>query len=671
MKNATTLILFLSISISIWADNKIDSLESLLQKDASIEQQLDLHFQLIEALKIKGEKADSLISQTISMAKANNLIYEEAYAMYYRARAANKKRNFDDDVLKDYLFADSVAHSDDEYIEFAVKVGRQTALHYFYKRDFKKAIEKMESTLNFAKQNQLSKNYSSLTINLGMFQGLDFQYFKAMDNFSQALEYPNTRKANVYWNLADLNSRLDDWDAVIHFADLSIEIAKKENQNTTEYMSAILKSNAYFELGKYEEAEALLLKYIPELKRTQGEGRLYAPYAILIEVYLASDQLEKAKALESAIPSMPYQTAYAPMATAFGKVYLEQKKYGEAISFCETSKSLSLKNMPGSAPWVADACDCLNKAYVAQKQFDKAHENLSEYQKAKDILDEREGVMNLSRALNKQELVQQETVLKLEQEKKETAYQATLSRYKWIGGFSAVIIIAAFWLANLFRKRNQKIGLQNQVISKALSEKDTLLREIHHRVKNNLQLVSSLLGLQSQHIQDPGALNALNSGKARVKSMALIHQDLYNKENLTGVSVKEYIQKLSAELISTYRIDTKKIELDLDVPDFLLDVDTLIPLGLILNELLTNSLKYAFPDNRSGKIKIKVYEDAKGLRLDFLDDGIGMDTTKRKESSFGYRLIDTLLEQLEGEMEVKNDSGTQLFFTFTDYKIAA
>ena len=104
--------------------------------------------------------------------------------------------------------------------------------------------------------------------------------------------------------------------------------------------------------------------------------------------------------------------------------------------------------------------------------------------------------------------------------------------------------------------------LQNQVIAKSLNEKDILLREIHHRVKNNLQLVSSLLGLQSRYVKDPSALEALNSGKSRVKSMALIHQDLYNRENLTGVNIQIYIEKLGKELIQTYKIDENKIHFE-------------------------------------------------------------------------------------------------------------
>ena len=238
-----------------------------------------------------------------------------------------------------------------------------------------------------------------------------------------------------------------------------------------------------------------------------------------------------------------------------------------------------------------------------------------------------------------------------------------------IGGFALFAIsLLSFFLYSL----NKKIKSQKRVVQKALSEKDTLLREIHHRVKNNLQLVSSLLTLQSRSITDETAIAAINDGKARVRSMALIHQDLYNKENLTGISVKSYIEKLCTEIFHTYNINSEKIRLRTDIQDLELDVDTVVPLGLIINELITNSLKYAFPNNQNGNIYITLEEIGSGLQLQIKDNGIGVEVEKFKQStSFGNRLVHILTEQLEGSLTIHPDKGGFVEINISNYKKAA
>ncbi|MES1249670.1 MAG: sensor histidine kinase, partial [Chitinophaga rupis] len=156
-----------------------------------------------------------------------------------------------------------------------------------------------------------------------------------------------------------------------------------------------------------------------------------------------------------------------------------------------------------------------------------------------------------------------------------------------------------------------------------LREKEVLLKEIHHRVKNNLQMVSSLLSLQSHYITDVQALEAVKDSRNRVQSMALIHQNLYQENDLTGIDIKDYISKLCDNLFHSYNIRAGKIQLIKELQPITLDVDVVVPLGLILNELITNSLKYAFPDGRDGTIKIILKEDPDRLKLAVYDNGVG------------------------------------------------
>lgn len=243
------------------------------------------------------------------------------------------------------------------------------------------------------------------------------------------------------------------------------------------------------------------------------------------------------------------------------------------------------------------------------------------------------------------------------------------SQRKWIGGLILGLAILSFLLYRLFRQK-QQINEQNEQISKTLGEKELLLKEIHHRVKNNLQLISSLLSLQSRSIEDDVARQAIDEGQARVRSMALIHQDLYNKDNLTAVNTREYLSKLTQELAYTFGVSSN-IEIQLDVDDMLIDVSTIVPIGLIINELVTNSMKYAFPDQSSGKITIALSESDHKLNLMVKDNGIGYNPDNKRTGSFGLTLIKALTKQLDGDMEIKFDPGTEINITFKKYKVAA
>ncbi len=220
---------------------------------------------------------------------------------------------------------------------------------------------------------------------------------------------------------------------------------------------------------------------------------------------------------------------------------------------------------------------------------------------------------------------------------------------------------------------NQKIDAQKDVIEKSLEEKKILLREIHHRVKNNLQVISSLLNLQSRYVEDGKAQVALKEGQNRVKSMALIHQRLYQEDNLTGIQVKDYLSRLTRNLFASYNISAERVKLDLSIDDLNVDVDTLIPIGLILNELISNALKYAFPEDRVGTISVGFHLEGDLLRLQVSDDGIGLDSTRkhRLESSFGFQMISALSSQLDADLKIASKDGTHVNLYIRDYKMVS
>lgn len=209
-------------------------------------------------------------------------------------------------------------------------------------------------------------------------------------------------------------------------------------------------------------------------------------------------------------------------------------------------------------------------------------------------------------------------------------------------------------------------------IKKSLKEKETLLKEIHHRVKNNLTVISSLLNLQSHYIKDKDDLIMFKESQSRAKSMALIHQKIYASTDLKRINFGDYISTLSTEIFQTYVTDTN-IKLNLNVEDIHLDIDTAVPLGLILNELLTNSLKYAFPpnninDGKMGNITVGLFKNNQRYVLSVEDDGVGFpeDTNIEDIDSLGLQLIKTLTNQIDGKIILNQKNGTSFRVEFNE-----
>ncbi len=214
--------------------------------------------------------------------------------------------------------------------------------------------------------------------------------------------------------------------------------------------------------------------------------------------------------------------------------------------------------------------------------------------------------------------------------------------------------------------------ITEKLLQKSLHEKEILLKEIHHRVKNNLMIISSLLNLQSRYIKDEESKNIFKESQNRARSMALIHERLYQSTDLKKIDFGDYIRTLANDLYRAYVMDFSLIKLNVQVEDIMLDIDISIPLGLIVNELLTNSLKHAFPNHKNGKINIKFYKSNDEYILTVSDNGIGFpkNIDYKNSDSLGLRLVTSLTEQIDGKIEFKNVSGTSFSIIFTSIKIS-
>ena len=205
-------------------------------------------------------------------------------------------------------------------------------------------------------------------------------------------------------------------------------------------------------------------------------------------------------------------------------------------------------------------------------------------------------------------------------------------------------------------------------LKRSLSEKEMLLKEIHHRVKNNLMVISSLLNLQSNYIKDKDDFDMFRESQTRAKSMALIHELLYQSDDLKRIDFGDYLNRLVNDLFKTYIDDPRHITLNLDLNNAMLDINTSIPLGLIVNELVSNSMKYAFPNGRKGQLNISLKSEEDRYILTVFDDGVGIpeDIDFRNTDSLGMQLVNTLTNQIDGEIKLERTHGTEFTLLFEE-----
>jgi len=265
------------------------------------------------------------------------------------------------------------------------------------------------------------------------------------------------------------------------------------------------------------------------------------------------------------------------------------------------------------------------------------------------------------------------------------AYQGIISDMTEIKRSQEELVKARDELELRVEERTAELALANEVLSAeiierkkaeemlkaSLQEKEVLLREIHHRVKNNLQIVSSLLYLQSRSVTDDDSAETFKESQNRVKSMALIHEKLYRSESLARVDFADYIRNLVAYLFQSYGVASGKVDLRINIDEVLLGIDTAIPCGLIINELVSNSLKHAFPDGRRGEISIDLhsYGDSR-FKMVVTDNGIGFKDSMdfKKTQTLGLQLVNTLVKQIDGRIKLDTRNGSRFEIDFNELK---
>jgi two-component sensor histidine kinase len=267
-------------------------------------------------------------------------------------------------------------------------------------------------------------------------------------------------------------------------------------------------------------------------------------------------------------------------------------------------------------------------------------------------------------------------MLEMQSRSQETELQkVNLQRDITIAGIVTLLVIAGL-AYNGYRNKQRsnkalqikqtEINQQNLSLQHLLKEKEWLLKEVHHRVKNNLQIIISLLNTQTDFLDNPSALHAIQDSRERMQAIALIHQKLYQQDHSTLINMHSYIHELISYLMSSFG-NIGRIYFDLDIDAISLDVSQAVPLGLILNEAITNAVKYAFPRGGHGTVAVQLYQEGpRDILLRIADNGVGFphNTDLSGRTSLGIQLMKLFAEQLEGELRMQSDHGVEISLRF-------
>jgi two-component system, sensor histidine kinase PdtaS len=553
--------------------------------------------------------------------------------------------------------------------------------------DFTKAIDILHQTISAYKSVKYEKLQGVYTL-LGQAHLYNYNESQALYYMLMALKtaqivHDTTMQlCQINNNLGSLYSRIDRKDVAIKYLNDALAVAKKHNDQNAILLIATNIAFIYLNLDQAEPA-LKVLSIVPKsfLKSDNAEDR--STYAMAyFRTYLLLKQYNEAQpfgdtllqiADNNSVNEEESQIIYRLLAT----YSLELKQYSKARFYL--NKNLELGKKTKWEYGLIQASRVWYKLDSTEGNFRSAFNHLHYYKSKTDSLFSANREKQLQVLEVEYETAMKEDSIKLKDKdialltQKNSLQQANLKQASLIKNVTIAGIALAFIIIGLLyrqythkQKNNNIITQKNNQLQHLVTEKDWLLKEIHHRVKNNLQIVMSLLNSQSAYIDNEPALAAIHDSQHRVHAMSLIHQKLYSSENLSSIDMSFYIRELVSYLSDSF--DTgQRIRFELNIAPLELDVSQAVPLGLILNEAITNSIKYAFPEGKYGVISITLSGTGSDhFLLNISDNGVGMPRNydNKKIGSLGMSLMKGLSEDLDGNFSIENNNGTIIRVSF-------
>ncbi len=453
--------------------------------------------------------------------------------------------------------------------------------------------------------------------------------------------------------------------------------------------------NLYHSLGvmfhvtdNYDKAKSYYLKAVP--LESKAKDTLLLVRSLINLGSICSTNADYRKAEKYFLESLSYPSDYEVRRTIFanlGNMKIREKKFNEALLYLNRVVQIDPKTQLGGDAieysFLLDAktaardftgldtilpranqlyrdCPDLRDKSILLKSIGNSYRSMGNFKKAAQLKDEYLTIYDSLKAKQRDEVVY-EMETKYQTQKKEEEIlkqQAEKDRLRLFFIISCITIALLCFLVYQFFTQKNKLNKQKQLLEIAVDEKNILLKETHHRVKNSFQIVSSLLYLQSENMKDKEAALAVKEAQNRVKSMVLIHQKLYSKDQLIGIETKEYIEDLVNDIIENQTDTIPNLTTHIDVESAVFSIDSITPLGLIINELITNCIKHAFPANvKDPKITLEFKKQGDNYLLIVEDNGIGF-SNEINENSFGIKLIHALAKKLKGKIVFENSGGT-------------
>ncbi len=575
------------------------------------------------------------------------------------------------------------------YMQFFVAHAAFDSADWYFERGMKHE----ESQLDFILKSDFLAQKATMMRKQGDIRGA-IQYFldalevlelnKVPEDSDEEIIIGHQRsKCILHNNLANLYNSVEDYVIAADHYDQAFALLISMEELALAGTVLMNKGSIFLERGIYDSAYQIQIE-AKQLK-VEGEGGQRAlamsdlnignALAGLNRLEEAEDYLQNAVLVFEDIDNQIGRTyAYVDL----GRIKLLKGDYGEAHRLCDRGQKLAAESE--LIDYNQKACDCLFQTLKTVGDYRQAlhfHERLKILS---DSVRNEENIRHITQLemqyqfdrVEEKRLVEEQAtaLLRAERQKRQRIAMIILTVLLLFAIIVAYLVYRNFQIK---KKSEAVLAEKNSVISRALREKDILLREIHHRVKNNLQVISSLLRLQSRYIDDVSALDAISAGRNRVRSMALLHENLYQEDNLTGVDMAEYFDKLIDGIFHTLNISDEHISLVKEIDPIHLDIDSVVPLGLITNELITNALKHAFSEQQQGILKIKLTEQDEKLILEISDNGKGMpvDMLQNNGRSFGHKLIQSFTKKLEADLEVESENGTTVRLVINDFRKAA
>jgi len=518
------------------------------------------------------------------------------------------------------------------------------------------------------------------------------EYRRALDKELLALKTSDSvgdssmQLCQIYNYLGEIQNALTEKKKAIYYYEKALEVAKKHHDVFAIYLASVNIANVWAALKEPYKALDLMQTISAKYEKPKNNNLDYNIARCYIGAYCLLKQFEKARPYANQLLNMVdhlnmNDNANISAYTVVIRFFISAQEDKEARKYLdkhgELAKKLSDVYYSAANQKLRFMLDTSRRDYkvaVAHLlQYNRLNDSLSIETKSRQI--EELQVQYETEKKEKDILLKDQNIGLLT---KQSQLQASmikngrLTRNAIIVGASLLLLILILVYSRYVQKQNSNrvVTRKNDQLQHLLNEKEWLLKEIHHRVKNNLQIVMSLLNSQSVYIDNEPALTAIHDSQHRVHAMSLIHQKLYGSENVSSIDMSIYIRELVTYLADSF--DTgQRIRFTYDIEPLEMDVSQAVPLGLILNEAITNAIKYAFPNGRTGLIALSLTTTApQHYILHISDNGIGMPAgLNSKKGSLGMSLMEGLSEDLNGSFEIESDQGTTIEIAFVQDRV--